>query len=140
MGRRSVDGRTGIGDPSREYDQPHTGYTGEFPGGRNEIVPFAIHGNRSFTMVSVDKNVPAASGVYGLSNASQWIYVGETANIHAELFHHLQHPNTFLKGHSPSGFTYELSSQEHRAERRNQLVSELQPIGNQLVAGLSNWS
>jgi predicted GIY-YIG superfamily endonuclease len=91
-------------------------------------------------MVSVDKNVPAASGVYGLSNARQWIYVGETADIHAELFKHLQHPNTFLKGHSPSGFTYELSPAQYRAERRNQLVSELEPIGNRLVGGLSNWS
>jgi hypothetical protein len=103
-------------------------------------MPFANHGNRSFTVTSVHKNVPAASGVYGLSDASQWIYVGETANIHAELFKHLQHPNTFLRGHSPSGFTWELSSEEHRAERRNQLVFELQPIGNRLVAGLSNWS
>jgi len=101
-------------------------------------VPFANHGNRSVTVVSVNKNGPAASGVYGLSDASQWIYVGETANIHAELFQHLQHPDMFLKGHSPSGFTYELSSQEHRAERRNQLVSELQPIGNRLVEGPSN--
>ena len=61
-------------------------------------MPFANHGNRSFTMISVEKNGPAASGVYGLSNASQWIYVGETANIHAELCKHLQHPNTFLRG------------------------------------------
>ena len=103
-------------------------------------MPFANHGNRSFTMISIDKNVPAASGVYGLSNASQWIYVGESSNIHAELFRHLQHPNTFLRGHSPSGFTYELSSEEHRVERRNQLVFELDPIGNQLAGGLSNWS
>ena len=91
-------------------------------------------------MVSVDNSVPAASGVYGLSNASQWIYVGETANIHGELLKHLHHPNTFLKGHTPSGFTFELSSEEHRAERRNRLVFELQPIGNRLVAELSNWS
>ena len=95
-------------------------------------MPFANHGNRSFTMVSVDKNVPAASGVYGLSNASQWIYVGETANIHAELSKHLQHPNTSLMGHSPSGFTYELSPAENRVHRRNQLVFELEPIGNRL--------
>jgi hypothetical protein len=107
---------------------------------RNEIVPFAIHGNRSFTRSSVDKNVPAASGVYGLSNANQWIYVGESANMHAELFKHLQHPNTFLSGHSASGFTYELSSEEHRVQRRNQLVVELEPIGNRLGDGLSNWS
>jgi len=130
MGRRAVDGRSGIGDRWREDDQPHDGWTGWFSGRRNEIVPFANHGNRSFTMSSVDKNVPAASGVYGLSNASQWIYVGETANMHAELSRHLQHPNTFLRGHSPSGFTYELSSEEHRVQRRKQLVMELGPIGN----------
>jgi len=86
-------------------------------------------------MSSVDKNVPAASGVYGLSNASQWIYVGETADIHAALFKHLQHPNTFLRGHSASGFTYELSSEEHRVQRRNQLVFELEPIGNRSDPG-----
>jgi hypothetical protein len=102
-------------------------------------VPFANHGNRSFTRVSIDKNGPAASGVYGLSNSNQWIYVGETADIHAELFKHLQHPNTFLRGHGPSGFTYELSPKEHRVERRNQLVSELEPIGNRLVEEASNW-
>jgi len=90
-------------------------------------------------MMSVDKNVPAASGVYGLSDASQWIYVGETADIHGELRNHLQHPNTFLRGHHPSGFTYELSSEQHRAERRNRLVVELDPLGNRVVAGLSNW-
>ena len=101
-------------------------------------MPFANHGNRSFTIISVDKNVPEASGVYGLSNASQWIYVGETANIHAELFKHLRHPSTFLKGHSPSGFTYELSSQEHRVQRRDQHVLELTPIGNRLGEELSD--
>ena len=133
-----MDGRRATGDQRREDHRAHTGQTGGLPDGRNEIVPFANHGNRSFTMISVDKNVPAASGVYGLSNASQWIYVGESANIHAELFRHLQHPNTFLKGNSPSGFTYELSSEQHRVARRNQLVFELDPIGNRAAGGPSN--
>ena len=81
-------------------------------------------------MTSIDKNAPAASGVYGLSDARQWIYVGETANIQAELFRHLQYPNMFLKEHTPSGFTFELSAAEHRTERQNRLVMELAPIGN----------
>ena len=135
-----MDGRPGTRDRWREDHRAGAGQAGKSSGGKNEIVPFANHGNRSFTMISVDKNVPAASGVYGLSNASRWLYVGETANIHAELFKHLQHPNTFLRGHRPSGFTYELSSEQHRAERRNQLVLELEPIGNRLVAGVPNWS
>lgn len=99
-------------------------------------MPFGNHGNRSFTRTSVNKNAPAASGVYGLSDARQWIYVGETANIQAELFKHLQSPNPFLREHAPSGFTFELSTAEHRQERQNRLVLELEPIGNRLAERL----
>ncbi len=96
------------------------------------------HGNRSFTVISIGNNAPAASGVYGLSNASQWLYVGETYNIQAELLKHLQRPAPFLREHYPSGFTYELSSAESRIERRKQLVSEFDPIGNRLLEEPSN--
>ena len=97
-------------------------------------MPFENHGNRPFTATSVDKNAPAASGVYGLSNARQWILVGETANIQAELRKHLQHPNEVLREHIASGYTYELSPAEYRAERQSQLISELGPVGNRLRA------
>lgn len=93
-------------------------------------MPFENHGNRSFNQVSIGKNAPAASGVYGLSNSRQWLYVGETADIQAELLRHLRQSAAFLRGHNPSGFTYELSSAESRIARQNQLVSELEPIGN----------
>lgn len=96
------------------------------------------HGNRSFTMISIGNNAPAASGVYGLADARQWLYIGETYNIQAELLKHLQRPAPFLEGHYPSGFTYELSSAERRVERQNQLVSELRPIGNRLLDEPSN--
>jgi hypothetical protein len=99
-------------------------------------VPFENHGNRAFTMISVDKNAPAASGVYGLSDARQWIYVGQTNNIQAELFKLLQSPNAFLAQHAPSGFTFELSPAEHRRERQNRLVFELEPIGNRTIGKL----
>ncbi|HYW44963.1 MAG TPA: hypothetical protein VE959_19030 [Bryobacteraceae bacterium] len=101
-------------------------------------MPFENHGNRSFTVTSIDNNAPAASGIYGLSNARQWIYVGETANIHDELLQHLRYPDAFLRDHAPSGFTYELSSVERRIERQNQLVFELEPIGNRLAGQLPN--
>ena len=103
-------------------------------------MPFVNHGNRSFTKISIDKNAPAASGVYGLSNPRQWIYVGESADIQAELLNHLQNPDRFLKEHAPSGFTFELSSADQRIERQNQLVFELEPIGNRMVGRLSNRS
>jgi hypothetical protein len=102
-------------------------------------MPFENHGNRSFTAVSIGKNAPSAPGVYGLANAHQWIYVGETADIQAELLRHLQNPHVFLKEYPPSGFTYELTTAVRRIERQNQLVLELEPIGNRLVGRLSDW-
>jgi hypothetical protein len=93
-------------------------------------MPFNHHGNRSFTGVSIDNNAPAASGVYGLSDARGWIYVGEAANIHAELRKHFAHPDPFLKAHRPSGFTFELCPAEQRVDRQHQLVVELAPIAN----------
>jgi hypothetical protein len=101
-------------------------------------MPFENHGNRSFTTMSIGKNAPRASGVYGLADASQWIYVGETADIHGELLRHLQNPHEFLKEHPPSGFTFELSAAGLRVGRQNQLVWELGPIGNRMVAQRSN--
>jgi hypothetical protein len=93
-------------------------------------MPFENHGNRSFTPISVHKNAPAASGVYGLSNSRTWIYIGEATDIRAELLKHLQHPDELLREHTPSGFTFELSEPGSRVDRQSQLVSELEPIGN----------
>ena len=99
-------------------------------------MPFNHHGNRSFTVVSIENNAPAASGVYGLADARGWIYVGVAANIKAELRKHIERPSPFLKAHRPSGFTFELCEEEHRFERQNQLVEELEPIANRQIGQL----
>ena len=93
-------------------------------------MPFQNHGNRAFNAISVGKNAPIASGVYGLADASGWILVGETADIQGELMKHLRHPQVFLREHPPSGFTFEVSTPEMRLGRCNRLVQELSPIGN----------
>jgi len=103
-------------------------------------MPFENYGNRSFTAISIEKNAPPESGVYGLADANRWIYVGETADIQAELLRHLQNPHAFLKEYPPSGFTYELTNAGRRIERQNQLVFELEPIGNRWVGHLSPWN
>jgi hypothetical protein len=100
-------------------------------------MPFENHGNRSYTPISVHKNAPAASGVYGLSDARQWLYVGEATDIRAELLKHLQHPEQFLRENAPSGFTYELSAPGSRVDRQNQLVFELKPIGNRSIGDIN---
>lgn len=80
-------------------------------------------------------NAPPASGVYGLSNSRQWLYLAESENIQADLFDHLKSPAAFLKDHVPSGFTFELSAPELRAGRLQELVAELRPIGNSMANG-----
>jgi hypothetical protein len=93
-------------------------------------MPFGNHGNRAFTAISVEKNAPSASGVYGLSNAREWIYVGQCDNIKAQLLAHLHETNTFLAEQSPTGFTYELCAHGDRTARQNRLVLELKPVCN----------
>jgi len=103
-------------------------------------MPFDQFTPRSLTPASVLANAPAASGIYGVSNAREWIYIGETADIQAELLRHLHNPPAFLRRYSPSGFTYELSTAEHRIDRQKQLVLELEPIGNRRVGTLAKWT
>jgi excinuclease UvrABC nuclease subunit len=90
-------------------------------------VPFENHGSRAFTASSIDQNAPSASGVYGLSNAKHWIYVGETGDIHAELRRHLQNRQGEIGKLSPAGFTFELSAASERVVRRGKLIQELKP-------------
>jgi hypothetical protein len=49
-------------------------------------MPFEQFTPRSFTPISVRANAPTASGIYGISNAREWIFIGETDNIQASLF------------------------------------------------------
>ena len=99
-------------------------------------MPFETHGNRAFTLVSVGKNAPRASGVYGLADARGWLYIGDAADIQAELLLHLRAPDRFLREHPPSGFTYELSAGPRRGARRQELILELEPIGNRMAGRL----
>jgi len=92
-------------------------------------MPFENHGSRAFTVTSVLNNAPAASGVYGLSNAREWIYVGEGANLQGCLLAHLRGDDPDL-ARTPTGFTYELSRPGDRIARQNRLVLELAPVHN----------
>ena len=93
-------------------------------------MPFQNHGNRAFNAMSIRKNAPASSGVYGLADSQGWILVGDTADIRTELMQYLRNPSTLLQQYPPSGFTFEESGPESRQTRRNQLVQELSPLGN----------
>ena len=71
-------------------------------------MPFEQFTARSFTPVSVRANTPTASGIYGISNAREWIFIGETDNIQASLLHDLQQGDSALLKRCPTGFVFEL--------------------------------
>src|SRR5947209_1799065 len=86
----------------------------------------------AFSASSVRAHAPATSGVYGLSNGREWIYIGETDNIQARLLEHLAESSTQLKSHAPTGFTYELCESTSRLRRQDRLVAQYGPVCNRV--------
>lgn len=84
----------------------------------------------TFSASSINRYAPSAPGVYGLSNARGWIIVGETDDIKARLFQHLQEGEASLSGQVPKGFSFELVAGNGRASRQQYLIEELQPMCN----------
>lgn len=93
-------------------------------------MPFDRFVPYTFSLISVQKNAPALSGVYGLSNAREWIFVGETDNIKATLIRHLQETHTPLLERGPTGFVFELCAPHNRPARQERLIQEYEPVCN----------
>jgi len=93
-------------------------------------MPFDRFTPRALTAGVVYKYAPAESGVYGVSNANEWIYIGETDNIQGTLLAHLEHPDTSLMKRLPTGFVFEVCDPESRPVRQDRLVLEYEPTCN----------
>lgn len=93
-------------------------------------MPFDQPFPRSFTASSMREHAPTLSGVYGISNASEWIYIGESENIQAALLQHLQGLDAALLKRQPTRFVFEVCDQELRPNRQDRLVLEYEPICN----------
>jgi hypothetical protein len=98
-------------------------------------MPFEQFTPRSFTPVSVRTNAPAASGIYGISNAREWIFIGETDNIQASLLHELQRGGSALLKRFPTGFVFELCSAADRRTGQDRLILEYEPVCNRRLLG-----
>jgi hypothetical protein len=96
-------------------------------------MPFENCNARVFCNVSIERDAPAVSGVYGISNAREWIFVGETDNIKAQLMEHLQESNSYLTERNPTGFAFEICASHNRIARQNRLILELEPICNRRI-------
>jgi hypothetical protein len=97
-------------------------------------MPFEKFTPQSFTPVSVRANAPTAPGIYGISNAREWIYIGESDNIQASLLHDLQKGGSALLERFPTGFVFELCSADRRA-RQDRLIQEYEPVCNRRLLG-----
>ena len=97
-------------------------------------MPFENYVARNFSNISVQGYAPASSGVYGLSSAREWIYIGETDNIRAMLLQHLAEVNSAVSSRKPTGFTFEVCAENARVERQNRLIKELGPVCNSPAA------
>jgi hypothetical protein len=93
-------------------------------------MPFDPPVPRPFTLAAVGTYAPAASGVYGISNAVEWIYIGETDNIQASLLGHLRELDTSLVERQPTGFVFEVCDRPRRSVRQDRLVLEYEPTCN----------
>jgi hypothetical protein len=98
-------------------------------------MPFDQVFPRSFTAPSVRQHAPALSGVYGISNAREWIYIGETDNIQDTLLRHLLEPGTSLLQQRPTGFVFEVCDRVRRPVRQDRLVFEYEPTCNRRGSG-----
>ena len=93
-------------------------------------MPFQQHLPRPFTARTVHEYAPVLSGVYGISNSREWLYIGETEDIQGALLAHLQAPSTELMKSTPTGFVFEVCAGGRRPARQDLLVREYGPTCN----------
>jgi len=93
-------------------------------------MPFGQPVPRPFTPASIREYAPVSSGVYGVSNAGGWIYIGEADNIQEALFSHLQKAGSSLEKWQPTGFVFESCDRTRRTLRLDRLILEYEPFCN----------
>ena len=82
----------------------------------------------------VKANAPASSGIYVLFSTPgfTWevIYVGDSDNVRERLLEHLRGDNPCIAEKNPTSFIAEEVPAERRAERRDILIGEYDPLCN----------
>jgi excinuclease UvrABC nuclease subunit len=93
-------------------------------------VPFDPAVPRPFTSAGVFQHAPASPGVYGITNAAEWIYIGTSENLQDTLMRHIGEQGTPIAAHRPSGFVFETCSPAQLSTRLARLVLEYEPVCN----------
>jgi hypothetical protein len=93
-------------------------------------MPFEQPIPRPFIPADIKTYAPVAPGVYGISNAREWLYIGATDNIQTALLAHLQESDTPLSNKNPTKFVFEICELGLRSARQDRLVLECEPTCN----------
>ena len=89
---------------------------------------------RPFTLAAIQMYAPAASGVYGISNSREWIYIGQADDIQSALLAYLEDLQAPLMKREPTGFVFETCERTRRLSRQDRLVQEYEPICNRQLS------
>lgn len=100
-------------------------------------MPFDQFTPRPFSSGAIRSFAPLSPGVYGISNAREWIYIGVSDNIQASLLEHLDTLNSSLMKRQPAGFVYEVCDHGQGRERQDRLIREYEPFCNRRVSTYS---
>ena len=98
-------------------------------------MPFEQITPRPFTPEGVGTYAPSSPGVYGISNAREWIYIGHADNIRRALLDWFQDQDSVLMRKQPRGFVFEVCDEARWATRQDRLVLEYEPACNRNSSG-----
>ena len=98
-------------------------------------MPFEQITPRPFSPEGIRTYAPQAPGVYGISNAREWIYIGHAGNLQKALLDCFQDPGSALMKKQPRGFVFEICDEAHWVTREDRLVLEYEPAFNRHSLG-----
>lgn len=90
-------------------------------------MPFEKLIPRPLTLGSIQTYAPGVSGVYGITNAHEWIHIGKSDDIRASLLAHLRDDRAALMAREPIGFVFEACVEPYRSSRQDRLTWEYKP-------------
>jgi len=93
-------------------------------------MPFDQHIPRPFTSADVRAYTPSAPGVYGISNAREWLYIGAADDMQGALLQHIADLDSSLMRRAPAGFVFEVCDGARRTARHHRLILEYEPTLN----------
>lgn len=96
-------------------------------------MPFNAAAGYSFSEAGIATYAPRESGVYGIYNNNQWIFVGESEDIEKHLYAHLRRASEqsyCILSRGPTHFVFDLGDEMWRKIREEGLIEELMPACN----------